>query len=227
MIKKRTATEIEEYGICNFFKSRTGEIYPYLKEDIYAFIDENDPNSFRPILEDLDYPYIEDEWNELKENFPDSNILGKYISKMKLAAYKNYGYKDSQELNDNRLLDKIEKLLKERRIEQKEKQVTCCGVIHGIIWSYNNKEKANNKLNEIIENYAYIGIIATNIRRGNREYSVQFKNGDRWEVKNANDSSRGLKCNISLVDPETPMEIFNVIIRPCTIAKPFHAIGFY
>ena len=59
MIKKRTATEIEKYGICNFFKSRICEIYPYLKEDIYAFIDENDPGSFRPILEDLDYP-VED-----------------------------------------------------------------------------------------------------------------------------------------------------------------------
>lgn len=224
MMIKRTAIEIEKYGVRNFFKTRCGAIYPYLKEDIYAFIDEHNPDSVRSILEALDYPYIKKEWDELLERFPDSNILGKYISKMRLAAYKNYGYKDSQKLDDSRLLDKIEKLMQDRH---KEEQVTYYGIVHGIIWSYSSREKADKKLNEIIENYDQMGITATHVRRNSWEYSVQFKNGDRWEVKSAKESSRGSKCNVSLVDSEIPLDVFNVIIRPCTIAKPFSAIDFY
>ena len=48
----------------------------------------------------LNYPFIEKEWNHLCETYPtQKNLFAKYISKMKLASFKNFSYSDSDYLN--------------------------------------------------------------------------------------------------------------------------------
>lgn len=78
-------------------------------------LDNSDPDTFLPILEDLDYPYIPEEWKNILEQAVQLNrngvttqsVIGKYISKMKLAQYKKYGYADSEKLIQEREAKKI------------------------------------------------------------------------------------------------------------------------
>ena len=50
----------------------------------------------------LNYPFIEKEWNHLCETYPtQKNLFARYISKMKLASFKNFSYSDSDYFNKN------------------------------------------------------------------------------------------------------------------------------
>ena len=69
------------------------------------FIDNFDPDTYVPILEECDVPYIPEEWNKVLisyQNEPEKltgmTILGRYLSKMKLSQYKNYRWKDTERL---------------------------------------------------------------------------------------------------------------------------------
>ena len=53
----------------------------------------------------MDIPYIPEEWNVLRDrafaknpNMTGLSVIGKYISKMKLKQYKDYGWEDSERL---------------------------------------------------------------------------------------------------------------------------------
>ena len=85
-----------------FYKDKNGNVMPYLKEDIQNIINPLKPSTFLPILKLFDIPYIEDEWIKLicsiSENifrWRNRTVFGSYLSKMKLAAYKPFGFKDS------------------------------------------------------------------------------------------------------------------------------------
>lgn len=77
-----------------YYKKRNNEFYTELtKEEILNKIDINKPDSFLPYLEILDYPFIEEIWKnslKYKKNFN----FSKYIAKMRLAAFKGFGFKD-------------------------------------------------------------------------------------------------------------------------------------
>lgn len=77
-----------------YYKKRNNEFYTELtKEEILNKIDINDPNTFLPYLKILDYPFIEKFWRsglEYEKNFN----FSKYVAKMRLAAFKNFGFND-------------------------------------------------------------------------------------------------------------------------------------
>lgn len=89
----------------NFYKKRNGTYYlDKTKEEILASIDVNQPKTFLCYLEAMDYPYYKKEWERLIENCKNpSTIFGKYISIMRLASYKGFSFKDSDELNIERM----------------------------------------------------------------------------------------------------------------------------
>ena len=84
-----------------YYIKRNGTYYlDKTKEEILASIDNNNPDTFIPYLEAMDYPYIEDAWQRRVERCPnETNIFGKYIATMRLRAYRDYTYKDSDFLN--------------------------------------------------------------------------------------------------------------------------------
>ena len=98
----------------------------------------------------------------------------------------------------------------------------------GIVWG-NTFEYACNKLTEIINNYVrYYGEnIIEDVQYNKYKYEIHFTNGDCWMVKKAIESNRGVKCNISYIDSDIPVEIRHNIIRPSTTAAPFTAYNFY
>jgi len=72
-----------------------------------------DPETYLWLLQELDVPYIPDEWNKLMVKYakdPDkvtgTTIIGRYLSKMKLNQWKEYRWKDNEfikELNAKRI----------------------------------------------------------------------------------------------------------------------------
>lgn len=84
---------------------RNGSIYPRSIDEVAHSIDVLKPNTFLPILQEMDYPFLENEWlryvkRELlyKGNSMElfnRRVFGKYISCMNLRGYKNMTFKDS------------------------------------------------------------------------------------------------------------------------------------
>lgn len=90
----------------NFYTMHDGSPTDLCKKCLTARVDNFNPDTFKWILEKLDVPYVPTEWNVLRDRAftKDPNgmngmsVLGKYISKMQLKRWKDYGYADSEKL---------------------------------------------------------------------------------------------------------------------------------
>ena len=84
-----------------YYRQRNGEYYlNKTKEEILMSINVNDPKTFISYLEAMDYPYYEKEWKRLVNRCENQRkVFGRYISIMRLASYKHFSFKDSDELN--------------------------------------------------------------------------------------------------------------------------------
>lgn len=96
-----------------FYTSRRLDRYPpdgklpECKKCITRHVNNWNPETFLPILEMIDIPYIEDEWNTLLERYGQDRtkltgmtILGRYLSKMKLAQFKDYCWEDTDRIKE-------------------------------------------------------------------------------------------------------------------------------
>ena len=70
-------------------------------------VDNWDPDTYKPLLEQLDIPYIKSVWDQLLEKFLSKNdaskitttsVLGRYVSTMKLSQWRKYRWADTEEL---------------------------------------------------------------------------------------------------------------------------------
>lgn len=83
------------------------------KKCLTMHVDNWDPETFLPILQEIDIPWVPEEWNALLRKYGQNRaevtgttILGRYISKMRLKQYKDYRWKDTeflQELANHRI----------------------------------------------------------------------------------------------------------------------------
>lgn len=119
----------------NFYTKRNGEKLAKCKHCATMFVDNWDPSTFLPILEEIDVPYIEDEWNEILRKITDASsitgmtVLGKYLSKMKLKQWKIYSWADSDRLNEERKAKKILAMKQQGYAEEQIKQETAGGLL--------------------------------------------------------------------------------------------------
>lgn len=96
-----------------FYLSKNLEKYPpdgrmnQCKKCLTMFVDNWNPDTFIPILEDIDVPYVKDEWNktlerELERTEPSkitgTTIVGKYLAKMRIKQFKDARFVDSEKL---------------------------------------------------------------------------------------------------------------------------------
>ena len=102
-----------------FYGSNNKEKYPedgklnLCKKCVSAHVDSWDSSTYTWILQELDVPYVPDEWNKLllkygqdKSKMTGTTVLGRYLSKMKLKQYKDYRWADTeylQEINNNKI----------------------------------------------------------------------------------------------------------------------------
>ena len=114
----RTMREEEFYTSHNLEKYPKNGKLPMCKKCISMHVDNWDSNTFLWILQEIDVPWVPDEWNKLMAKFATDpskvtgvTILGRYLSKMKLKQWKDYRWKDTefiQELQNNKIKEAME-----------------------------------------------------------------------------------------------------------------------
>ena len=93
----------------NFYTYKNGEKTELCKKCLTMHIDNFNPETFLWLLEKMDVPYIEEEWNVLRDkayaknpNLNGMSVFGKYLSKMKLKQWKDYTWADNERLKELR-----------------------------------------------------------------------------------------------------------------------------
>lgn len=92
----------------NFYTLKDGTKSELCKACETMHINNFDPETFKWLLERYDVPYIPEEWNILRDRayqkdpykMTGMSVFGKYLSKMKLKQWKNFGYADSEKLQE-------------------------------------------------------------------------------------------------------------------------------
>lgn len=90
-----------------FYKKKTGEPLDICKKCLTMHIDVFKPETFMWVLEKIDVPYIEEEFNATvnkdyakkgADKFNHAAAFGKYLSKMKLGQWNKYNYAATEKL---------------------------------------------------------------------------------------------------------------------------------
>ncbi len=97
----------------NFYTSNNLEKYPddgklpQCKKCITMHVDNWRPETYLWILQEVDVPYIPEQWNKLLQTYGKKGtkisgmtILGRYLSKMKLGQWNKYRWEDTEHLQD-------------------------------------------------------------------------------------------------------------------------------
>lgn len=103
-----------------FYTYKNGSKTELCKKCLTMHIDNFDPETFLWILQKMDVPYIEEEWNVLRDRayakdpkkMNGMSVFGKYISKMKLKQWKKYTWADTEKFEAE----------KEERLKKKQEQ---------------------------------------------------------------------------------------------------------
>ena len=90
----------------NFYTYKNGEKTEICKKCLTMHIDNFDESTYLWLLEKMDVPYVPGEWITLRDRafakgpqkMNGMSVFGKYLSKMKLKQWKNYGWADTAEL---------------------------------------------------------------------------------------------------------------------------------
>lgn len=89
-----------------YYTYKDGSKVEMCKKCLTMFVDNYDPSTFLWLLEKMDVPYIEAEWNVLRDKafakdptkMNSMSVFGKYLSKMKLKQWRDYTWADTERL---------------------------------------------------------------------------------------------------------------------------------
>ena len=88
-----------------FYTYKNGDKTAMCKKCLTMHIDNFNPETYLWLLQDMDVPYVEAEWKVLRDrafaknpNLNGMSVFGKYLSKMKLKQWMNYGWADTERL---------------------------------------------------------------------------------------------------------------------------------
>ena len=90
----------------NFYTYKDGSKAKMCKSCMTMHIDNFNPDTFLWLLKEFDVPYIEEEWNNLRDKafakdpkkMNGMSVFGKYLSKMKLKQWMTYHWDDTERL---------------------------------------------------------------------------------------------------------------------------------
>ena len=114
----------------NFYTFKDGSKSTICKACLSAHVDNFEPGTFMWILEKMDVPYIEAEWNVLRDKafardpykMNGMSVIGKYLSKMKLKQFKEYGFADTERIKAENKIKESEKEEKAQKEKEKYQQ---------------------------------------------------------------------------------------------------------
>lgn len=105
--KCKRAKSVEEFYISNNAQKYEDGHINQCKKCLTMHVDNWNPDTYLWILQEIDVPYIPDEWNKLlatygkdKSKVTGLTIVGRYLSKMKLKQYKDFRWKDTDFLQE-------------------------------------------------------------------------------------------------------------------------------
>lgn len=103
-----------------FYTSKNIEKYPpdgkmdVCKKCLTMHVDNWNPETYKWILQEIDVPYIKEEWNGLLERYGKDpkkvtglTIIGRYLSKMKLKQWNKYTWADTEVLEKDSTEKKV------------------------------------------------------------------------------------------------------------------------
>lgn len=103
-----------------FYTSKNIEKYPpdgkmdICKKCLTMHVDNWNPETYKWILQEIDVPYIKEEWNGLLERYGKDpkkvtglTIIGRYLSKMKLKQWNKYTWADTEALEKDSTEKKV------------------------------------------------------------------------------------------------------------------------
>lgn len=103
-----------------FYTSKNLEKYPpdgkmdICKKCLTMHVDNWNPETYKWILQEIDVPYIKEEWNGLLEKYGKDpkkvtglTIIGRYLSKMKLKQWNKYTWADTETLKKDSIDKKV------------------------------------------------------------------------------------------------------------------------
>lgn len=110
-----------------FYTYKNGEKTAMCKKCLTMHIDNFNPETYLWLLQDMDVPYVEAEWNVLRDrafaknpNLNGMSVFGKYLSKMKLKQWNQYGWADTEKL---KMLNEEKSKLQQAEKEKFEAQI--------------------------------------------------------------------------------------------------------
>lgn len=94
----------------NFYTYKDGTKTDLCKKCLTMHINNFNPDTYLWLLEKMDVPYIEEEWNVLRDRafskdphgMNGMSVFGKYLSKMKLKQWKQYGWADTVKFEEQK-----------------------------------------------------------------------------------------------------------------------------
>lgn len=109
-----------------FYTYKDGNKTELCKKCLTMHIDNFNPDTFLWLLKKMDVPYVPSEWNVLRDRAyaKDPNkmngmsVFGKYLSKMKLKQWKDYGWEDSERLQAKELENNKDKIEEWQELEK-------------------------------------------------------------------------------------------------------------
>ena len=103
-----------------FYTSKNIEKYPpdgkmdVCKKCLTMHVDNWNPETYKWILQEIDVPYIKEEWNGLLERYGKDpkkvtglTVIGRYLSKMKLKQWNKYTWADTEALEKDSAEKKV------------------------------------------------------------------------------------------------------------------------
>lgn len=103
----RTMSEENFYSSNNLEKYTNDGKLHQCKKCLTMHVNNWDPETYLWILQEVDVPYIPDEWNKLlatygkdRSKLTGLTILGRYLSKMKLKQFREFRWKDTDHLQE-------------------------------------------------------------------------------------------------------------------------------
>ena len=179
----------------NFWKKRNGNYHTICKSYYRDTIDPYDTSTFLPLLKELDIPYIPDEWNHViewgNEKKKSQSIIGRYIAKMNLAAFRGMTFQDT-----------------DRFVKPSRKYFR-----RGVIYT-TNLEKGKAQLQKIVNEKKAKGIHHDQMRQSQYGVDVYFNDMTWWHIALNFESVRGLRWVDAYIDEDISIKFLREIIMP-------------
>lgn len=125
-----------------FYMSKRIDKYPpdghlsECKKCLTRHVDNWDPQTFLWILEEVDVPYIEDEWTKIMDKYckdrtkvTGTTVLGRYLSKMKLKQYINKHWSDTEKIKAEQDQEKKDAMIRQGYDEETIQQAIDTGTM--------------------------------------------------------------------------------------------------